>query len=71
MRKSEKYTVPEAAKILDRTTANVRQHLAELGGRKIFGRWVLDADLVHHHAQGEAADQYLQNRTEKAARKPL
>jgi hypothetical protein len=61
MLKSEKYTVPEAAKILDRTPANVRQHLPELGGRKIFGRWVLDASLVHKHAQGEAADPCLQS----------
>jgi predicted transcriptional regulator len=55
-------TVTEAADELGRTPSNIRQHVRDLGGRKIFGRWLLDAELVRKVAQGQAPnDQCLQS----------
>ena len=62
MKNQNTMTVTEAAERLGRTPSNIRQHLTELGGRKIFGRWLLDANRVHEIAQGQVAnDQCLQS----------
>ena len=50
--KSNTMTVPEAAEILQRSPETIRYNASVLGGKKILGRWQMDADLVRAAAEG-------------------
>lgn len=45
-------TVKEAADMLNRSTRQITRLAERLGGRKIGGRWLLDAQAVREHEDG-------------------
>ena len=60
---TKKISTAEAARILGRSQQNIRSHVEDLGGRKKFGRWELDAELVYQIAGiSEAECQPLSSR---------
>jgi hypothetical protein len=56
MSNSQTMTVAEAARVLQRTPQCVRDNAYLLGGRKVLGRWVMDAELVQQCAHGVPAN---------------
>jgi len=50
--KSNTMTVSEAAAILHVVPETIRYNASVLGGKKILGRWQMDADLVRAAAEG-------------------
>lgn len=61
MANSQTMTVAEAAAILQRTPQCVRLNLHRLGGRKVLGRWIMDAELVQKYAAGTPANDPCQS----------